>query len=83
MTTTTTTDTQYGLLGYALEWLSSRTGISAEYLANHMMVISDVARAIEKYGSIYGTPTESDFDFLKYDFDGVYELISQIWHEDN
>jgi len=80
--TTTTTDTQYDLLGYALEWLATRTNVPVESLSNHMMVISDVARAIEKHGSITGTPLESDFDFLNYDFDGVYEMISQIWHED-
>jgi hypothetical protein len=82
MTNTFRVRTQYGLLGHALDWLATRTNVPVDNLANHMMVISDVARAIEKHGSITGTPLESDFDFLNYDFDGVYELISQIWHED-
>ena len=82
MYTKVETTTQMGLLTETLKFLSLQTGVPFGDLSNHMIVIGDVARAIDMYGSIYGTPTESDFDFLKYDFEGVYELISQIWHED-
>lgn len=76
------TVTQLDLLVDALEWLSQRTNVSVEELKNHMLVIGDVARTIDKYGSIYGEPNESDYEFGKYDWDQVLDLISQIWHED-
>lgn len=75
------TVTQLDLLVDAMEWLSQRTNVPVAELTNHMLVIGDVARAIDKHGSNYGEPTESDYDFSKYDWDSVLDLISQIWHE--
>jgi len=74
--------TQLDLLVDALKWLSTRTGVPYEQLSNHMMVISDVARVLESYGSIAGAPHASDYMFQTRRWDGVYDLISQIWHED-
>lgn len=82
MRTTLTDLTQLDLLVSAIKWLSTRTGVPFDQLSNHMMVISDTARVLERYGSIYGEPTEFDYDFNRKDWDGVYELISEIWHED-
>jgi len=76
------TTTQLDLLTDALKWLSKRTGVPFEDISNHMIVIGDVAHALDKYGSIYGEPLVSDFDFLGYDWDSVLNGISQIWHED-
>ena len=77
----TTTTTQFDLLGDALKWLSTRTGVPIENLSNHMMVIRDVAGVLERYGSIAGEPSEFDYDFRSKDWDDVYNLISEIWHE--
>jgi hypothetical protein len=74
--------TQLDLLTEALKWLSKQTGVPYEELSNHMIVIGDVATSIDKYGSIYGEPTEGDRNFQTYDWSGVYNLISEIWHED-
>jgi len=82
MTTFTETTTQLDLLTDALKWLGKQTGVPFEQLSNHMMVISDVARALEHYGSIFGEPLLSDYDFQKYDWEKIYNLISEIWHED-
>jgi len=82
MTTFTETTTQLDLLTDALKWLSKQTGVPFEQISNHMMVISDVARALEPYGSIFGEPLLSDYDFQKYDWEKIYNLISEIWHED-
>lgn len=73
--------TQLDLLIDATKWLSKQTGVPAKELQNHMLVIGDVARTLDKYGSIYGEPTESDYDFHSYNWDDVFNLISQIWHE--
>ena len=81
MATFTETTTQLDLLGDALQWLSKQTGVPFEQLSNHMIVIGDVAHALDRHGSIAGEPTESDYEFLKYDWETVYETISQIWHE--
>ena len=82
MNTFTETTTQLDLLTDTLSWLSKQTGVPYEELSNHMLVIGDVARTLDKYGSIYGEPTENDYDFHTYDWEDVYNLISQIWHED-
>jgi hypothetical protein len=82
MNTFTSTTTQLDLVMDALKWLSKQTGVPYEELSNHMMVIGDVVRVLEAYGSIAGEPTLYDYNFDKRPWDGVYELISQIWHED-
>lgn len=78
----TSTTTQLDLVMDALKWLSKQTGVPYEELSNHMMVIGDVVRVLEAYGSVAGEPTSYDYGFEKRPWDGVYELISQIWHED-
>lgn len=75
------TVTQLDLLADALKWLGKRTGVPFEQLSNHMLVIGDAARVLDKYGSIYGEPTEADYEFQGYDWDDVLSLISSIWHE--
>lgn len=77
----TTTLTQLDLLVSAIKWLSTQTGVPFEQLSNHMMVISDTARVLERYGTVSGEPTDSDYNFVKKDWGGVYGLISEIWHE--
>lgn len=81
MNTFTETTTQFDVLVEAMKWLSKRTNVPLEQLSNHMLVISDVARVLERYGSVYGEPTEYDYRFPKMDWEAVYELISEIWHE--
>ena len=76
------TVTQLDLLTDALKWLSKQTNVPFEQLSNHMMIVSDVARVLERYGTVYGEPTEFDYEFTHKDWDAVYELISEIWHED-
>ena len=74
--------TQMHLLKEALRFLSKRTGVPYGELSNHMMVIGDVTRQMEMYGSIYGEPTALDYDFPRYNWDNTLNLISEIWHED-
>ena len=74
--------TQLNLLTEALKWLSKQTGVPYKELSNHMMVISDVARVLERYGTVYGEPTETDYKFVNKNWEEVYNLISEVWHED-
>lgn len=76
------TVTQLDLLVDALEWLSQHTTVPVEELKNHMLVIGDVAHTLDKCGSIYGEPHELDYEFDKYDWDQVLDLITQIWFQD-
>ena len=82
MNTFTSTTTQLDLVMDALKWLSKQTGVPYEELSNHMIVIGDVVRVLERSGSISGEPTDYDYDFSANDWEDVYNLISQIWHED-
>lgn len=75
------TTTQLDKLVDALKWLSERTNVPFEDLSNHLILIGDVARTLDKYGSIVGEPRVEDFDFFNYNWDDVFELISEIWHE--
>ena len=74
--------TQLHLLDEALRWVASSTGTKYEDLANHMIVIGDVCRALDKSGRNVGEPYATDYHFAtNYHWDDVFELVLGIWGE--
>ena len=71
--------TQMNLLKQAVRYLAKETGAPYGLVANHMLVISDTARVLERYGTVYGEPSVADQNFENYDWSEVKELIKEIW----
>jgi hypothetical protein len=76
-----TMSTQMHLLDEAIRWVAKATAVPYENLIDHMIVIGDVARTLDKFGKNYGEPYATDYHFENYNWDDVFEMVLSIWGE--